>query len=228
MTSNLIALALAPTLIVIFYIYIRDKYEKEPLKLLGTGVLYGVFITVPIVQTENLATLFSPNLGVLAEAFFLAFIGASLVEEFYKYIILFFLVWRNNNFNERFDGIVYAVFISLGFAGLENILYVLNPDLGGVETAISRAIVSVPGHALFGVSMGYFFAMAKFEPLHKIKYLAFAFLMPFLLHGLYDFILMSNFKYLMVFFAAFVIYLWVDGFNKMKAHIELSPFKLKK
>jgi len=222
---KLFSLALAPMFIAAFYIYIRDKYEKEPVRLLVTGLVYGAFIIVPVVRTQNLLLLFTPNSGVIAEAFFLSFAVAAFVEEFYKYIILFFLVWRNDNFNERFDGIVYAVFISLGFAGVENLLYVLSPSLGGVSTALSRAVFAVPGHALFGVAMGYYFAVAKFEPRHKNKCLLLAFSVPVLLHGTYNFILMSELPYLMAIFCVFAGYLWVSGFRKMREHIEASPFK---
>jgi RsiW-degrading membrane proteinase PrsW (M82 family) len=222
---QLLSLALAPMFIAAFYIYIRDKYEKEPVRLLITGLIYGAFIIVPVVRTQYLLLLFTPNSGVAAEAFFCSFIVAALTEEFYKYIVLFFLVWRNRNFNERFDGIVYAVFISLGFAGVENLLYVLSPELGGVSTALSRAVFAVPGHALFGVAMGYYFAMARFEPSRRKIYFALAFFVPFLLHGTYNFILLSDMQYLMAVFCVFVGYMWVSGFRKMKEHIEASPFK---
>ena len=223
--SALISVALAPALIAAIYLYMRDKYEKEPWHLLGFGVLYGGLVTVPIVHTENFVTRFIPNTaGVLGEAAFLAFAVAALVEEFYKYAVLFFLVWRNRNFNEPFDGIVYAAFISLGFAGTENVLYVLNPELGGMETALSRALFAVPGHALFGIAMGYYFAMARFEPRRKFYFLSLALLMPFLLHGTYNFILLSQMPYLMVVFAAYVVWLWISGFRKMRAHIKASPF----
>ncbi len=223
---KLFSLALAPTLIILFYIFIRDKYEREPIQLLFTGVLYGALITVPISNTEHFVTRFIPqHSGLVMEAFYLSFFVASLVEEAYKYIILFFLVWRNRNFNERFDGIVYSVFISLGFAGIENILYVFNPALGGTTTAIARAIFSVPGHALFGVAMGYYFALAKFEKEHSAKLIVYAFWVPFLLHGVYDFILMAKKQYLMALFLPFVVYLWTTGLRKIKRHIESSPFK---
>ncbi len=223
--TQLVAVALAPVLICAFYIYFRDKYEKEPVRLLITGVLYGVLITVPIVHTENFVTLFVPNQGWMMESFWMSFMVASLVEEGYKFAILFFLVWQNHNFNERFDGIVYGVFISLGFAGLENLLYVLNPMLGGLETGIARAIVSVPGHAIFGITMGYHFAMAKFENKGMFRRAVMAFVVPFLLHGVYDFILMTNTMITMPLFVAFVVYLWILGSRNIRKHIEKSPFK---
>ncbi len=224
---DLLSLAIAPILIGLFYIYIRDKYEKEPVRLLLTGLVYGFVITVPIIQAENFVTLFIPNSGgVLMEAFYLSFLVASLVEELFKFAVLFFLVWRNDNFNERFDGIVYAVFISLGFAAVENVLYVTNPQMGGLNTALLRGVVSVPGHALFGVAMGYYFALSKFIRSKRVWLFIKAFFVPWFLHGVYDFILLSNMKLMMPVFIAFVAYMWFSGFKKMKRHIENSPFKI--
>ncbi len=225
--AELTAVAIAPVLICAIYIFIRDKYEKEPIRLLILGVLFGALMTVPIIHTENFVTLYVPNRGFFAEIFFLTFIVAALVEEFYKFIVLFFLVWRNHNFNERFDGIVYGAFISLGFAGLENIMYVFNPTLGGLSTGFSRAIFSVPGHAIFGITMGYYFSMIKFEPEKKALYTFLSFFVPWFLHGTYNFILMSEIPYMMIVFVGFVGLLWILGFRKMKKHIERSPFKVR-
>ncbi len=222
---ELFSVALAPTLICAFYVFIRDKYEREPFQLLLTGLVFGALIIAPIVQTENFVTLFMPMGGQMTEAFYISFFVAGLVEEFFKYIVLFFLIWRNNNFNERFDGIVYSVFISLGFAGVENFLYVYNPTFGGMETGLLRGIFSVPGHALFGVAMGYYFALAKFEPHKRVRLTLLAFIVPWLLHGIYDFILLSEMHFMMIAFVLFVAYLWVDGFQKMKRHLLNSPFK---
>lgn len=223
---SLLSLATAPVIICLSYIYIRDKYEKEPFNLLIVGVIFGIIIAAPIVHAGNFLMVFMPIGGMLLEAFYLSFVVSSFVEEFFKYIVLFFLVWKNKNLNERFDGIVYAVFISLGFAFIENLLFVFSDDLGGKTTAINRAIFSIPAHALFGVAMGYHFAMAKFEPDKKLKHFILAFISPWLLHAVYNFILLSNMVYTMFFFVMFVVYLWVAGFKKMKKHIDKSPFKL--
>ncbi len=223
--TNLFLAAIAPVLICIFYIYIRDKYEKEPVRLLGVGVIFGVIITFPIIFAETIVTSFMPISGLLFEAFYMSFIVASLVEEGFKYIVLFILTWRNKNLNERFDGIVYSVFISLGFAGVENILYVFNPEMGGMSTAFARAIFSVPGHAFFGVMMGYYFSMAKLEPEKRVAYLIRGFFVAWFVHGLYDFILLSQPPYVMAIFIPFFGVMAYNGFRKMKIHLANSPFK---
>jgi len=222
---DLLALAVAPVAVCVFYFYIRDKYEKEPIRLLAVGLILGLMITFPIIQAENFMLRFTPNAGVAAERFYTSFMVAALVEEAFKFVVLFFLIWRNRNFNERFDGIVYAVFISLGFAGLENVLYVFNPDMGGVETAVARAVFSVPGHALFGVAMGFYFALARFAESRRPWYFAMAFALPWTLHGLYDYILMSDMPYMMIVFVLYVAYLWANGLRQMRLHVAASPFK---
>lgn len=225
----LIRLALSPVLIVLCYIYFRDKYEKEPLYLLFTGVLFGIIISFPIIFFENIIDGFlseweMPKEGAI-EAFFTSFFVASFTEELFKFAVLFFLIYKNKNFNEPFDGIAYCVFISLGFAGFENVLYVLNPYFGGVETALLRAVFSIPGHALFAVFMGYYFSLAKFIPEKKKAMLFLAFSYPFLLHGTYDFILLSDIKLYFIPFGIFTALLWAGGFMKMKKHLKNSPFK---
>jgi RsiW-degrading membrane proteinase PrsW (M82 family) len=190
-----------------------------------TGVVYGVVITFPIIQTETLVTAFIPVGGALSDAFFQSFAVAALVEEVFKFVLLFFLTWRNRNLNERFDGIVYSVFISLGFAGLENVLYVFNPDLGGYATALMRAFISVPGHAFFGVMMGYYFALAKFEPHLRTRHMIKALVVPYITHGLFDFFLLAGWRLASVCFAVLLVMMWVSGFRKMRVHLRDSVFR---
>lgn len=223
--TALLQVALAPTVIVSIYIFIRDKYEKEPIRLLFLGLLFGLIIAAPIMGIEMLLSSIMPIMGVVGESLYTAFVIAAGSEEFFKFLVLYFLVWRNKNFNEPFDGIVYSTFISLGFAGIENILYVFNPYLGGYKTGIARAIFAVPGHALFGIAMGYYYAIAKFESKQKKNMLIKAYIVPWILHGIYDFILIVQIPIIMLFFVPFVLYLWVQGMRKMKRHIKSSPFK---
>ncbi len=219
---DLIALAIIPIFICGFYIYFRDKYEKEPYKLLFLGLFYGALFAPVIAYFENYILLFLPISGRVFEVFYHSFLVASLVEEFFKFIIVYFLIKNNNNFNEKYDGVVYCVFVSLGFALVENILYVINPVIGGFDTAIARSIFSVPAHSLFGVNMGYYFSMYKFEQ----KPLFLAFLSPFILHGFYDFFLMINNKVLILAFILLLLYMWVWSFKKIKILVASSPFKV--
>ena len=133
-------------------------------------------------------------------------------------------MYKNKELNEPVDGIVYSVFISLGFAGAENIIYIFNPVLGGFETALSRAVISVPAHGLFAVSMGYYFGIYHYLK-GGIFYLFAAFFSPWILHGLFNFILLWETKWYLFVFIPYVILLWVNAFIKIKSHLGLSPFK---
>ena len=218
-------LAVAPVLICLCYMYIRDKYEKEPYRLLAVGLVFGAAITAPIVHVETLVMSWMPALDVQGEALYVSFLVASLVEEGFKLLVLCLLMWRERNFNERFDGIVYAVFISLGFACVENVLYVVNPSLGGLGTALSRAVYSVPAHGFFGVAMGYYIALWRFVPTGRVWHALGAFFVPWALHGAFDFILLAELPHFMFLFVPFVILLWWGGLRKMRRHLALSPFR---
>ena len=203
---HLILLAFAPVIIVLFYIYSRDKYEKEPLYLLARGLLFGVLSVLPVTLVEGLLMVLSPLFTGYWNAFFQAFIVAGATEEGFKFIASFLLVWHSREFNQRFDGIVYAVFVSMGFALVENLLYVFtSPD--GLSVGITRALTAVPAHAMFGVLMGFHLSMAKFYPEARSLFLGYAFLVPFVFHGLYDFILMSGNQVLLALFIPFILYM---------------------
>lgn len=214
--------SLAPVFIILFYIYFRDKHEKEPLGLLIKSVLVGMLVVIPIVFVERLLLAIMPPFEKVASAAYHAFLVAGTTEELFKFLALYLLVWKSPNFNEKFDGIVYAVFVSLGFAAVENVLYVLD---SGYHTAIVRAITAVPAHALFGVTMGYYLGIARMYSEIRKEYLRKALLIPIVLHGIYDFILMVEVGWLLALFVPYVIYLYVVGMKKMKVLSDASIFK---
>lgn len=222
MVNNLLLISLAPILIIAFYIYSRDKYEKEPLSVLFKALLAGILIVLPVILIEKLLTIPSENLEGVSYAAYTAFIVAGLTEEGMKFLAFFFFFWNNRNFNEKFDGIVYSVYIALGFAGIENILYVFS---GGYGVGIIRALTAVPAHALFGIVMGYYFSLAKFNASSKAAFIILAFLMPFLFHGLYNFLLMGNSPALLSAFIPVFIYFWISGFKKMSVLSDASTFR---
>jgi RsiW-degrading membrane proteinase PrsW (M82 family) len=214
--------SLAPVFIILFYIYFRDKYEKEPLRMLVKALLAGVLVILPVIFVEQWLSALSPFSGKVGAAAWHAFVVAGTTEEVFKYLALYLLIWKSPSFNEKFDGIVYAVFVSLGFAAVENVMYVLE---GGMQTAAIRALTAVPAHAIFGVTMGYYVGIAHmYEELRK-SYLQRAIFVPLLLHGIYDFILMVEIGWLLVLFVPYVILLYVMGMKKMKALSDTSVFK---
>ncbi len=215
-------ISLAPVLIILFYVYFRDKYEKEPISLLFKAILAGAIIVIPVIIVERIIGAFQPQLSQLLEAGYTAFLVAAFTEESFKYLALFLLIWKSPHFNEKFDGIVYAVFISLGFAAVENVMYVVQ---GGMSTGLIRSFTAVPAHALFGVMMGYYFGIAHMYPELKKPYLWRAILVPFMLHGIYDFLLMSNLPILLLAFIPYMLYLYFAGFRKMKITSDASIFR---
>lgn len=221
---TLLIASITPVMIFLYLIFRIDK-NKEPISLL-TKCLFGGFLSVILtliidVPMTYIGSSFSTP---FSKSFFEAFFVAGFPEELSKFIILYWLVWKSEFFDEHYDSIVYAVFVGLGFALVENILYVFN---GGLSTAFLRAILSVPGHGFFAVIMGYFLSIAKLSHQgEQKKYLLLSILVPVLFHGTYDFILMyasnlgeSNFGItilLLIIFTVFVIYLWRYGLKKIK------------
>ena len=196
-----------------FYVYKKDKVEKEPVGLIVRLFVFGMIAGPLAAILETVAfnvfeALLSPGTLLLILEYF---IGVAAVEEGLKYIFLS-TVRKNSHFNYVFDGIVYAVAVSLGFAALENVLYVFD---GGFEVAVMRAIFSVPGHCADGVIMGCFFGLAKQHEMHGRKSKAtlnyvLAFALPTIEHGFYDAALSSESDFLalvgMAFQLAFIVF----------------------
>lgn len=189
---SLLLLAISPVLVIITYIYFKDKYEKEPIGILTKSFLLGatVSIIVTFIFGFFAAKIFPlTDVKNIFQQFLQAFFVVALVEEFSKYIIIKFYSQRNKEFNEPFDGIVYAVMVSMGFAALENILYTFKHGAG---TGLLRAFTAVPAHATFGILMGYFMGKAKFSS-NRITLNLSGLLLATLFHGAYDFFLFINF-----------------------------------
>lgn len=189
---DLLVASVTPVVVIIFYINIKDKFEKEPLKLLLYNFLFGAIVSILI---STVLYIISENILPAADDFsvwqqFLkAFFIVALIEEFSKYIIVRYYAQPKNDFNEPFDGIIYAVMVSMGFAAVENIMYVFE---GGLATAFLRAFTAIPAHATFGVLMGYFMGKAKFSNKKALWNLV-GLIAAIAFHGAYDFFLFINF-----------------------------------
>jgi len=184
---SLLALALAPGAAIGLYIYLKDKHEREPLALLFVSFLYGGLSTiVTLLISWPVNVIIHTDVDSTASQFINALFKVALVEEFSKFVFVRFILYNNKNFNEPFDGIVYAVTVSLGFATIENILYVFQY---GFTTGIIRMFTAVPAHATFGVLMGYFLGRAKFTHRQGMYYSVIALGTAALFHGAYDYFL---------------------------------------
>jgi len=146
---NILLASLAPIIAVILYIYFKDKFEKEPKKLLLYNFLFGAIVSIlisTILYTISNSILPLRNHFSVLEQFIKAFFVVAFIEEFSKYVIVRFYAQPKKDFNEPFDGIIYAVMVSMGFAAVENIFYVME---GGLEVALIRAFTVIPAHATF-------------------------------------------------------------------------------
>jgi protease PrsW len=215
-------IALAPVMLIFSYVYFHDKYEKEPVILLLQGFVAGILLIIPILFVESLLGEISINFPPLTKAAWNGFINASATEEVFKFVVVFSLFWRNRNFNEKFDGIVYAVAVSLGFAAVENFLFVYRGTIG---TGIFRAFSAVPAHALFGIIMGYYFGKARFVSWRRKGYLFKAIFIPWLFHGLYDFFILSGHPVLNFLFIPLMLIMLVMGLSRMKEQSDASVFR---
>jgi protease PrsW len=210
----LLALALAPGVAIALYIYLKDKHEREPLGLLLMSFFYGVlsiFVTLLVSWPLEILTI---NKQDAAELFADAFFKVALVEEFSKFIFIRFILFRNKNFNEPFDGIVYAVMVGMGFATLENIVYVYQY---GMATGIMRMFTAVPAHACFAILMGYYLGRAKFSKEKNLYFTLLALISATVFHGLYDYFL----------FITFVPGIWIGAAMSLIVAIILSRKAIK-
>lgn len=216
----LIGLAVLPVVVLLIYVYVKDRYQREPFWLLMAALGLGMLSVLPVGIVEHWLSSLNPYEGVNG-AMYTAFVVAGCTEEGFKLLFLYWLIWRNRHFDEYFDGIVYAVFVSMGFALVENVGYVFGFG-NGLFTGIIRALISVPGHFLFALAMGYFFALAKFHGNRK-RNMCLAFLVPMLLHGTFDALLMvadvseSLEVVCLIAFVVFDIFLWRYGKKRLEA-----------
>ena len=235
MSDNIILLSLSvlPVLLLGSYVYYKDRFEKEPLRMLLKAFLFGCLSVLPAILMESLlSSAYEIQWGSLLpgafKGLYTGFVVAGCSEELCKLLLLSLAVWRSRYFDEYFDGIVYATFVSLGFAGLENVMYVFGQEdfSSSVATGAMRALLAVPGHFLFGVVMGYYFALAKFRPEARFGNIVKAFIFPMLLHGTYDSLLMvpeamgiEGDLVTIGFFVVFIYFdlkLWKIGMRRLK------------
>ena len=205
------------------YIYKKDK-NKEPSKLLAKLFFGGISSCFLVIIFSSILGVFIPILTKepselnLIQLVLYAFIGIALVEEFCKWLITYKTTFNEIEFEESYDMIVYSVFVALGFAFFENLLYVYE---GGLTTGILRALLAVPGHACDGVFMGYYLGLAKQNALHnqrelKKKYLILSIIIPTILHGIYDYCLFTGKILFIILFLIFVIYIYIHTIKKVK------------
>lgn len=183
------SLAIAPVIIILFYLYIKDKYEKEPKSFILKLLFFGALTVIPAGILEAIIG-FETESSSIIPLFLYTLLGVGLIEEGVKFFVLKPASWRSPHFNQYFDGILYSVAVSLGFALIENIFYVCS---SGIGVGILRAFTAVPLHTVCAIYMGYFLSKSKFDQQsNPTSCLIAAVLIPSAIHGIYDFLCMSS------------------------------------
>lgn len=161
MNINLFMTAITPGIALGLFFYLFDRHDREPVRILLKVFIMGIISVIPTIFVENILTFFNVFPGIIGIGY-TAFIVAGLTEEYMKRQVVLKNVYFNPVFDEKLDGIVYCVIAALGFATIENVMYVVFRFSDVESIGFYRAIVSVPAHMLFAVTMGYYLSMAKF------------------------------------------------------------------
>jgi len=215
----LLFISALPVFLICYYIYIKDR-NKEPIGLLIKLFLFGVFSAIPIIFLELFLGYFLAsweNIN-LVSLFFYYFIVIAFSEELFKFIFTYIGSYNHREFTNLYDMMIYATFVSLGFALFENIIYGYD---GGISVGILRALFSVPGHAAFGLIMGYYLGLSKYYKynndtwLYK-KNMFLSLFVPILIHTFYDFCLSANDLFFLILLFGFVIFLDIFLFIKIR------------
>lgn len=217
---SIITAAVAPGLSLLTYLYLKDKYEAEPIHMVIRIFLLGILLVVPILVLQRGVELW------LGDGMFIkAFLQAASIEEMIKWFVLFHVIYNHTEFDEPYDGILYAGAISLGFATTENLLYSIFMP-ADFSVMLLRALLPVSGHALFGVIMGYYMGRAKFsQGKDRRLYLVLSLLLPIIMHGAFDWIILIMENDWLFAIVPFMLLLWMFGISKMKSAHLRSPFR---
>jgi RsiW-degrading membrane proteinase PrsW (M82 family) len=190
-TFKLLTLAIAPTIFIVGYVYWRERFDAKQLSLmLKCYLLGGLAVILTLLISKIIKIAVHPHNQTTIDEMLYAFINVACVEEFSKYFFLRFYAYPKKEFYDPYDGITYSVAIAMGFASLENILYVMiQPSYYlSVYVGTIRSVTAIPAHAAMGVMMGYFVGMAKFQRSNR-QFLLAGFLAAVIFHGCYDFFL---------------------------------------
>lgn len=265
-------LALVPALILCWYIYSKDRVEKEPFGLLFVLFAAGAAVYLPTILAENaviglfdkafaseieysltgVPTFLSKG-AKIGHSLSVGFVAVALIEEAVKWIALYLLTFKNKNFSHLFDGVVYSVFVSLGFAAAENVRYAV---IDGWDTFILRSVTSVPAHMIFGIMMGIFYTVWHTYKLARLKetilegegvisiekplrcayWLLLTFAIPFAFHGFYSFaefyasdvVTAVFYGFLVVFFVlSFIFVRWLSKVDNIDDEVAFRLLSIK-
>jgi RsiW-degrading membrane proteinase PrsW (M82 family) len=214
---SILGAAVAPGFALLAYFYLKDRYDTEPFpKVLKLFLMGAVTVVLAVVLQHGL------YISGDSHPFIFSFGVSAGIEELLKWTVLMAFIYNHSVFDEPYDGIVYAVAVSLGFATLENIMFAFQQQ--SFSALLYRAFLPVSGHALFGVFMGYYLGKAKFTN-QKWKYIAYSLCLPVLLHGLFDYIILTTNDYWAWFIFPLMLWLWIRSLRKVQSANSRSPFR---
>jgi len=219
MWLSIVIAAIAPGISLLCYFYLKDKYEAEPISMVARLFIFGAILVFPLMVIQRALVL-----GFGENHFVFSFIYSAGIEECVKFLIIYFVIYKHVYFDEPYDGIIYAVAFSLGFATLENVIYAL-VDFSSFSHLLFRAFLPVSAHALFGVFMGYQLGKAKFNPAKERIYLRRALIIPLIFHGIFDFILLDFKASWLWIMLPLMLLLWYFGLKMLNNANERSPFR---
>ncbi len=217
----LLILAVVPGAILMYLVYRQDRVEKESPKLLAKLFIFGALTVISAMILELIGgAIVNRLLGDTEYPFIFCyfFLVVGLAEELGKFVVLKLATWKNPEFNYHFDAIVYAVFTGMGFAIVENVMYVFT---NGIATGLMRAVTALPGHLTFAVFMGHFYGQAKYceangDEKGKRLNLFLSLVVPVAVHGMYDTLASLNIKAGAVIFIAFIILMDILAYRRVK------------
>jgi RsiW-degrading membrane proteinase PrsW (M82 family) len=226
-----VLVAAAPSLLLLVYFYLRDRFDREPLTHLLAAFFLGMYAMVAAAGTANavagwVSEDWLRTAGEPARVFD-AFVLAGLVEELAKWVMLMAACYHWRELDEPLDGLVYGVALSLGFATLENLLYVSRL---GVGVAWQRAVFAVPAHALFGGTMGFYAGRSKFDrgPWRRRRDHVLCLLLPVAFHGSYDYALAHRLDWtIWMAVTAFSLGFWIFVLRRVYRAQHASPYRPK-
>lgn len=226
----LLSLCVIPSMLILWYIYIKDKSEKEPFYLIIILFIGGIISCLISILISIISKQYIPYLNMnyynmnIFEIFVKVFVVITLSEELTKWIINYITIWRNKNFKHIYDPIIYSACTALGFATFENIIYVTNYHNNGIMIAIMRGLISIPSHAVFGIYSGFYLGISKNAYVcdkkdKALKYKILSILVPIMLHFTFDILLI---KTNIIKYSLFIIYLTILYITALKKIKRLS------
>ena len=217
-------IAILPVYMIGKYFYNKDTI-KEPKKLLKKLFLSGIISGLIVIFISTIIIIFIPNIANLDNKNLLSlilycFIFVATIEEISKFIMIYHISFNNKEFDQAFDIILYSIYVGLGFACFENIIYILSSN-SSIILSFVRGITAIPAHTSFQIIMGYYLYLYKINH-KKNNYILLSIIIPILLHGTYDYILLSNNHLLLLYFIIVLIFIFIFSYLKAKKLIKID------